>query len=86
MSGYHISNIPRGKAGELSKVLEEVHEAMDADQQGVKLMVLQELSDLYGAIELVLEKQYPGFTMEDLRQMSYVTRRAFVSGHRIARD
>ena len=86
MAGYHKSEIPKGKTGDLSKVYEEICEAIDAEDQGVKLMVLHELSDAYGAIELVLEKQFPGFTMKDLASMARVTRRAFESGHRQSSD
>lgn len=80
--GYHLADIPRGEIGELSKLLEEVHEAIDAEAQGVKIMTLIELSDLYGAIELYLEKHMPEFTMSDLQKMAVVTRRAFESGAR----
>lgn len=43
MSGYHISKIPRGKYGELSKVSEEILEAIDAQEQKNPVMVLLEL-------------------------------------------
>lgn len=86
MPGYHLTDIARGKIGELSKVLEEVNEAIDAEKQGVKLMVLIELSDLYGAIQAYLEKHAPDTTMEDLSAMSVVTRRAFAAGHRKSND
>jgi len=86
VAGYHQAEIPRGEIGELSKILEEVHEAIDADDQGVSIMVLVELADIYGALELVLERRFPTFTMGDLQAMSKVTRRAFESGHRKSRD
>lgn len=83
--GYHIMDIPRGHYGEASKVMEEALEFQDAVNQGVVLMALVELSDLYGAIQGYLEQHFPGLTMEDLAKMSEVTRRAFASGTRVAR-
>lgn len=44
--GYHITPITKGKVGELSKVLEEVNEALDAEQQNCDVIVLLELSDV----------------------------------------
>lgn len=81
-AGYHKSHISKGELGELSKIDEELHEAYDASSQGVKLMVLIELSDLYGAIESYLEKHHPDTTMNDLKRMSDATKRAFKSGER----
>jgi hypothetical protein len=45
MAGYHLNDIPGGTLGELSKVVEEIHEALDAEEQGVRIMTLLELSD-----------------------------------------
>lgn len=84
--GYHISDIPRGEFGELSKIKEEIEEAIDADKQGVRIMTLVELSDVIGSIEGYLQKHFPDMTLEDLRSMSNVTQRAFRSGTRKARD
>ena len=80
--GYHIAAIPRGEFGQLSKIFEELHEAQDAEDQGVKLMVLQELSDAIGAMEGYLKKHSPNVTLQDLIDMSKVTQRAFMSGNR----
>lgn len=82
MSGYHITKIPRGKIGELSKVYEEIEEVKDAEIQGADIMVLLELSDALGAIELYLAKHHPSITLEDLKKMSVITQRAFTSGGR----
>ncbi len=82
MAGYHLVNIPKGTYGELSKIKEEVSEIEDSVAQGCKIMELVELSDLYGAIEGYLGKYHPGTTMEDLRIMSTITKRAFRSGVR----
>ena len=80
--GYHVTDIRRGEFGEASKVREETDEFLDALEQGVSLMALVELSDLYGAIEGYLKRHHPGVSMDDLRRMSDVTQRAFINGRR----
>jgi len=80
--GYHITEIQKGVCGESSKILEEVHELIDAEAQGCRIMALVELSDLIGAIELYLKKHYPGMCLSDLGIMSLITQRAFRSGAR----
>lgn len=80
--GYHLKPIAKGELGELSKLDEELAELHDAAAQGVKIMELVELSDLYGAMRLYLERHHPGTTMADLEKMNDVTRRAFLNGHR----
>lgn len=81
--GYHLTDIPRGKFGELSKIVEEVEEMMDASKQGNKIMLLTELSDMIGSIEAYLEKEYQGkITIKDLFSMKKATRRAFVNKKR----
>lgn len=80
MAGYHLKKIKKGTLGELSKVREELEEAEDAQEQGVKIMLLVELSDMIGAIKAVAEKN--GSTLEDLIKMQKVTERAFKSGAR----
>lgn len=82
MAGYHLRDIERGTIGELSKIGEEFEEALDAEEQGCKLMLLIELSDMLGAMEAYLEKHHPTFTMMDLYKMSSITRRAFRTGAR----
>lgn len=83
MSGYHLSDIPKGRLGDLSKVMEELLEAMDAESQGSKIMVALELSDLIGALEAYLEGNLSGVSLDDLRTMSLITKRAFSSGERV---
>lgn len=78
--GYHLKQIPKGKLGDLSKIQEELDEAKDAEDQGIKLMLLIELSDMIGAIKAVAEKN--GSSLNDLIKMQEVTERAFKSGHR----
>lgn len=80
--GYHLTKIEKGVFGELSKVLEEVNEAIDAENQGVNLMVLMELSDVIAAIDGYLKAHSPSTTLQDLVAMAEVTRRAFDSGER----
>lgn len=80
--GYHMNDIPKGALGELSKVHEEVLEALDAEEQGCALMVLQELSDAVGAIEAYLQKHHPSLSLNDLAAMARITERAFLSGRR----
>jgi len=78
--GYHVRKIEKGELGQLSKIKEELEEAMDANEQKNKIMELTELSDIYGALEA--RAQTLGFQMEDLKKMSDVTKRAFLSGRR----
>ncbi len=80
--GYHLVEIPRGVYGDSSKLMEEVQEIQDAENQGSKVMVLVELSDLVGAIKGMLDKHFPGIQLSDLEKMSVITDRAFTNGHR----
>lgn len=80
MSGYHIATIEKGTYGEVSKIQEELDELKDAIDQGCNIMAAVELSDLYGALEAYAENG--GLSMEDLRIMSNITKRAFKSGAR----
>lgn len=84
--GYHITEIKKGQLGELSKIQEELDEAKDAEEQGIKVMLLNELSDIIGAVDAYLENHYPYLTIEDLKGMSDVTKRAFKSGARASKD
>ncbi len=80
--GYHLKEIPRGVVGEISKIVEEALEAQDADEQGVDLMTLIELSDCVGAMKAWLARHHPTVTLSDLEKMADVTARAFRSGRR----
>lgn len=82
LPGYHLVTIQKGELGELSKVREELEELTDAHAQGDRIMQLVEAADLYGALELFLEKHIPGMTMQDLAKFSATTRRAFQNGRR----
>tara|TARA_Y100000817_G_scaffold289488_1_gene259502 strand:+ start:407 stop:685 length:279 start_codon:yes stop_codon:yes gene_type:complete len=83
--GYHSREIPRGTWQEFSKIEEEFLEAKDAYEQGVSIMLLTELSDLYGAIEGYLAKHHPDISMEDLKLMHDRTSASFELGHRVPR-
>lgn len=83
--GYHVRKIPRGTFGEFSKVKEEFIELLDAHEQGVTIMELCELADLYGAMEGYIEKKF-NMSIEDLRKMNERTAEAFKDGTRVARD
>lgn len=79
---YHLKEIKKGRYGESSKILEEVMELIDSEEQQCKIMALNELSDLIGAIDGYLKQNYPYLTLYDLIKMSDITHRAFLSGTR----
>lgn len=83
MGGYHVADIPQGQYGEASKIEEELHEFKDSLDQGCHIMALVELSDMIGAIEAWLDRYHPTITLDDLKEMSAITKRAFLSGHRV---
>lgn len=83
LPGYHITEIKKRRFGSFGKIQEEIEECLDAHQQGSHIMMLVELSDLYGAIEGYLAENYPGFKMSDLSKFSGITQRAFRNGHRV---
>ena len=78
--GYHLTKILKGTLGEISKVEEELREYIDAKQQGCIIMQELELADMYGALEAVAKSH--NLTMDDLRIMSDITKRAFEDGTR----
>lgn len=78
--GYHIKKIKKGKLGKVSKLIEEIEEYKDAKAQNCKIMAVLELSDIYGALESLVETY--GFKMKDLKIMSKITKRAFKDGTR----
>lgn len=82
MSGYHIKDIIKGEVGELSKIYEEIEELKDSEAQGIKLMILLELSDVVGAISLYLEKHHSSVCLDDLIKMSTLTHKVFKDGYR----
>lgn len=80
--GYHLTEIPKGDLGCISKIQEELDELKDAMNQGCKVMALVELSDMIGAVQAYLDNHFPGFTVQDLITFSQITKRAFENGHR----
>lgn len=80
--GYHLTDIKKGELGELSKIQEELDELKDAVKQDCLILQLVELSDLVGAIEAFLEKNFSSISLKDLKSMSDITVRAFKNGHR----
>lgn len=82
-AGYHKTKIKKGKVGKLSKLFEEINELKDAKKQKSKIMMLHELSDCLGAIELYLKKSYSNkIKLKDLLKMNKITQRAFKNGYR----
>lgn len=80
--GYHDMIIAKRKLGTYGKIFEEMDEFTDALLTGNKIMSLVELSDLHGAIEFYLKENFPGVSMDDLKKMNDVTKRAFANGRR----
>lgn len=80
MAGYHKRKITKGVLGEASKVREELEEYEDAVEQGIHIMALVELSDVYGALKMLADSN--GISMEELKKMSEATERAFKDGSR----
>ncbi len=79
--GYHLKDIKKGQLGEFSKIKEEFEELEDAQNQNCKIMELVELSDLIGAINFYIHKQY-NLDITDLLRMEAITQRAFENGRR----
>lgn len=84
--GYHTSDIPKGKAGEFSKITEEYHEALDAHENNNPVMLLLELADMLGAVERFLEVQHPTVTLDDVVKQAKLTNEVFRRGLRENRD
>lgn len=80
--GYHLSDIPKGTLGELSKIQEELHEAIDAETQNNPIMTILELSDIIVAIDAYIVKNHPSISLHDLIVMANATKRSFLTGER----
>ena len=78
--GYHKKKIEKGKLGEYSKIKEEFEELSDAVEQKNKILILCELSDLIGSIE-EYAKSF-GMSLDDIKQFSDLTKKAFKDGIR----
>lgn len=82
--GYHLTDIPRGKFGEPSKITEEYLEFIDALEQNCEIMALFELTDLIGAIEGYVKTKH-NMELSQLLKMKDITKRVFESGYRQSR-
>ena len=80
--GYHLRCIAKQPIGTVAKIREELEELEDAIEQDCRIMALQELSDIVGAIRLYLAYEHPGLSLQDLVTMSDITARAFKNGAR----
>lgn len=80
--GYHKRKIKKGIYGDVSKIQEEIEELLDALEQSNRIMALVELSDLVASMQGFLDKNFPGFTIDDLIIMAKATDSAFKEGIR----
>jgi hypothetical protein len=79
--GYHKRPIlTQGILGEPSKIIEEIEEYIEAEEQGNLILQICELADIYGALESLAQKHR--LTMDDLKKMSDCTKSAFGDGTR----
>ncbi len=78
---YHNNPIPKGSLNEFSKIEEEFLELKDATEQNCKILILNELSDLIGAIESYSNHHF-NISLNDLIQMNNLTKSAFKDGTR----
>lgn len=78
--GYHSRAIPRAHPGTADKLLEEVHEYIDAIRSGNTIMAGVEMADIILNIQRLCE--HGPYTFEEVLQMASVTKRAFDSGAR----
>lgn len=78
--GYHTVRINKGLLGTSSKIREELEELLDAERQGVKILISCELADLYGALQACAAQH--DLTMDDLKSMADLTQNAFAQGQR----
>lgn len=81
---YHKLSICKHAVGSPWKIQEELLEYIDAVATDNPVMAAQELSDLYGVIELEAKKY--GLTMDNLKTMSDLTNKVFINGARKEQD
>ena len=79
--GYHKTIINKGTVGEFSKISEEYLELKDAVEQDCKILILNELCDLVGSVEMYVEQKF-NMTLKDIIQMKDLTKSSFVEGSR----
>lgn len=68
MSYFHKREIIKGEYGQLSKIREELDEAVDAEEEGQELLLIIELADIIGAVRGVANKY--GITLDQLIKFS----------------
>lgn len=78
---YHKREIKKGVIGEFSKIVEEVEELLDAHDQNNNVLMIVELTDLIGAIELFTLNKF-NLSIQDLKDFSDLTKSAFIEGKR----
>lgn len=78
---YHKIKITKHDHDSPFKIGEEYLEFLDSIGTNNPIMAIQELSDLYGCVELQAKKL--GVTMDNLKKMSDLTREVFLSGGRV---
>jgi hypothetical protein len=79
--GYHLKDIPKGKLGEFSKIVEEFEELREAQgRAGCEVLEICELCDLVGAIEAYAKRW--NLSLEQLIKMKELTKSAFEEGKR----
>lgn len=79
---YHKKAIDKGVLGYSSKIQEELDELKDAEEQGARILILNELADLYGALDAYVRYQFPWICMDDIIKMAEMTKSAFEDGTR----
>jgi len=79
--GYHKTEIIKGEVGEFSKIQEEFQELTDAFEQNDKVLMICEMTDLIGAIQLFAEQKF-NLSINDLIIFSNKTIDAFKEGKR----
>ena len=80
--GYHVSQISKGQYGEMSKIVEELEELIDAENQKNVILQINEICDLIGAIDGYLSTKFPSISLDDCIKMMRATQSAFQSGER----
>ena len=78
--GYHKRKIVKGVLGEFSKIQEEFEELTDSIEQNNNILIICELCDLVGAIELYAKKW--NISLADIIKMKESTNSAFNEGTR----
>jgi phosphoribosyl-ATP pyrophosphohydrolase len=78
--GYHKRKIKKGKLGEFSKIKEEFEELTDAVEQDISPLIICELCDMIGAIEMYAKRW--NLSLDDLIKMKDLTKSAFEEGKR----